>query len=88
MHVACAVGGNHHHRRNHSRKRSNLWNRYRVVGEDLEKERLELVIGPVDLVDEQDRWWPIGRGQCPEQGTAHEEALLVELIFEVADICP
>ena len=32
-----------------------LGNGHRVLGEELEEERLELVVGPVHLVDQQDR---------------------------------
>ena len=36
-------------------ERAELGHGDRVVGEDLEQERLELVVGAVDLVDEQHR---------------------------------
>ena len=55
MHVAGAVRGQHHEGRLLGSKRPELGDRHRVVGQDLEKERLEFVVGAVDLVDDQHR---------------------------------
>ena len=54
-----------------------------VLGEHLEQERLELVVGPVDLVDEQHRRHAARRrGERPQQRPSHEEGLGVELALE------
>jgi hypothetical protein len=54
-----------------------------VVGQDLEQERLELVVGPVDLVDEEDgrRVPPVVDG--PQERPADEEPLGVQLVLEI-----
>ena len=91
VHVARAVRRDHHDRRFLGAERAELGDGDREVGEDLEQERLELVVGAVDLVDEQDR----RRGHAerlrlvrdrPQQGTLHEEALGVELVLD--DLLP
>jgi hypothetical protein len=53
----------------------------RVVGEDLEQERLELVVGAVDLVDQEHRRVVGAAGDRGEQRTPHEEPLRVELVL-------
>ena len=53
--LAGAVGGQDHQRRLLGPDRADLGDRDLEVGEQLEQERLELVVGAVDLVDEQDR---------------------------------
>ena len=68
-------------------ERAELGDGDRVVGEDLEQERLELVVGPVDLVDEQHRWRDAPErfgfvADRPQQRPPHEEALRVELVFD------
>ena len=89
--VARAVRRDDDDRRLLGAERAELGNGDRVVGEDLEQERLELVVGAVDLVDEQDR----RRGDAerlglvrdrPEQRPLHEEALGVELVLD--DLLP
>ena len=83
VHVAGAVRGDDHDRRR--RRRENvpqLGNRDLVVGEHLEQERLELVVGPVDLVDQQDRRRPLAVVDGPQQRAAHEEALGVQLVLQ------
>ena len=57
--VAGAVRRDDHDRGHLGPERPELGDRDRVVGEDLEQERLELVVGPVDLVDEQHRRRPV-----------------------------
>jgi hypothetical protein len=51
--IARVVRGQHDQRRNDRGERSEFGDRNRVVGENLEQERFELLIGLVDLVDEQ-----------------------------------
>ena len=82
MHVAGAVRGDDHDRRLVGPERAQLGHRDRVLGQDLEQERLELVVGPVDLVDQQHRRRPVGVGDGPQQRPAHEEPLAVELVLE------
>ena len=50
-----AVGGEHHQRRALRLDRADLGDADLEVGEHLEQERLELVVGPVHLVDQQHR---------------------------------
>ena len=53
--VAGAVRGEHHDRRHLGPEGPDLGHRHREVGQDLEQERLELVVGAVDLVDQEHR---------------------------------
>ena len=53
--------------------RPQLGNADRVVGEDLEQECLELLVGSVDLVDEQDRRHRVVVVDRVEQRTAQQE---------------
>ena len=64
-------------------ERAQLGHRDRVVGQHLEQERLELVVGPVDLVDEQHRRRALAVVDGPQQRAAHEEALGVQLVLEL-----
>ena len=88
VHVAGAV-----RRDDHERRAPSAWNvpelrdRHRVVGEDLEQERLELVVGAVDLVDQQHRRRHRAErvglvGDRAQQRPLHEEALRVELVLD------
>ena len=61
--------------------RAELRHRDRPVGEDLEQERLELVVGPVDLVDQQDRRYPSAMIERAQQGSLHEEPTRVQLVL-------
>ncbi len=67
-------------------ERAQLGHGDRVVGEDLEQERLEFVVGAVDLVDEQhrrsggaERVGLVTDGA--QQGALHQEPLGVELVL-------
>ena len=53
MQLARAVRREHHERPPPRGHRPQLGDRDREVGEELEQERLELVVGAVDLVDQQ-----------------------------------
>ena len=78
--VAGAVRRDDDDRRRRGAEGAELGDRDRVVGEDLEQERLELVVGPVDLVDEQHRRlrFVVDR---PQQRPAHQEPLGVQLVL-------
>ena len=53
MHVAGAVGGEHHQRRRGGADLAEFGDGDGVLVEHLQQERLEFVVGAVDLVDEQ-----------------------------------
>ena len=86
VHVARAVRRDDDDRRLLGAERAELGNRDREVGEDLEQERLELVVGAVDLVDEQHRRRGAPSASVvrdrPQQRPPHEEALGVELVLD------
>ena len=66
--VARAVRGEDHHRAFGRAQRAALGDRDREVGEEFEQERLELVIGAVDFVDQQHG--RIRRGAAPRASAA------------------
>ena len=82
MDVAGAVGGDDHPRRGGGGEPPNLGHSHRVIRQDLQQERLELVVGPVDLIDQQHRGRAVGGGDGPQQGALDQEALGVQLVFE------
>lgn len=55
MELATPVRREDHHRRPLGVKRTEFGNRHRRFTEEFEEQRFELVIGPVDLVDQQHR---------------------------------
>ena len=55
VNLAGPVAGQDHPGREHGPDRANLGHRHLEVGQDLEQVRLELLVRPVDLVDQQDR---------------------------------
>ena len=61
--LARAVRGQHHDRPPLGADRADLGDRDLEVGEELEQEGLELVVGPVDLVDQQHRAAPDRRAR-------------------------
>ena len=67
--LAAAVGGQHHDRRRVGGERAELRDGDRGLAEELEQQRLELVVGPVDLVDQQHRRRP-ARCAGPPAGSA------------------
>src|SRR5919202_371599 len=73
--VTGPVGGNDHRRRLLGAHDPDLRNRHLEVREELEQEGLELVVGAVELVDQQDR---AGLREGLEQGPAHQELLGVQ----------
>ena len=52
--LAASVGREDHVRHVFGADRAELGDRHLEVGQDLEQERLEAVVGPIDLVDQQD----------------------------------
>ena len=67
--LAAAIGRQDHVRDVLGADRAELGNRHLEVGQDLEQERLEALVGPIDLVDQQD-----GRTAAPRDG-AQERTL-------------
>jgi hypothetical protein len=66
-----------------------LGHRHRPVRQDLEEEGLELVVGPVDLVDEEDRRRSLTVvADGPQQRPAHQEPLVVEPVLDVVGTLP
>src|SRR5208337_211969 len=51
--LAGAVGGQHHHRPLDGANRAELRHAHLEIGEQLQKESLELLVGLVDLIDQQ-----------------------------------
>ena len=76
VHLTGPVRGEHHHGRHVGAHRAELGDGDREVGQHLEQERLELVVGPVDLVDEQHAtaWSPAPRSSGRATGTAGRRA--------------
>ena len=70
--VAGAVGGQHHDRRVRRPDRAQLRDGHRGLGEQLEGERLEVVVGPVELVDQQHRRPRAGMLQRGQQRPAQQ----------------
>ena len=81
--VSSPVRGNDHHRGHLGGERAQLGHRHRIVRQDLQQKRLELVIGPVNLVNEQHRGRPAGRRQGLEQRPPDQESLIVEFVLQV-----
>ncbi|CAB5011544.1 unannotated protein [freshwater metagenome] len=86
MHVACAIRRDDHHGRCGGAERPELGHRDRVVGEDLEQERLELVVGAVDLVDQQHRRRAAQILHGAQQRAPHQEAFGVEVALDLVDL--
>ena len=82
MDVAGAVARQHDERRGIGAERPELRDRDLPVRQDLQQVRLELVVGAVDLVDEEHGDGPLPRLDRPQQGPLDEEALLVQLGLE------
>ena len=84
MHVARSVRGDDDKGWNLGAKRAHLRDRDGVLRQDLEEERLELVVSSIDLVDQQHRRRrSMRRSNGSEQRTTDEEALGVELALEM-----
>ena len=86
MQLARAVGGHDHGGALARDDRPDLGDRDLEVREQLEQERLELVVGAVELVDQQhDRLLRLDRVQ---QRPAHEKAAVVEVGSAPSDASP
>jgi hypothetical protein len=73
-----AIRGQDHQRRRFGLDCAHLGNRDLEVGENLEQERLELVVGPVNLVDEQDR--PVTGTDSLQQWPLEQELRAEQLV--------
>ena len=81
--VARAVGGEHDDRRVRGADRADLGDRHAGLGQQLEQERLEVVVGAVDLVDQQHRRPRAGvleraQQRPPDQVVRAEQVLLAQ----------
>ena len=78
--LAGPVRGQDDPRRRLGPDRADLRDRDLEVGQDLEQIRLELLVGPVDLVDEQDGRDPVGRLERLEERPADQEVLAEDVV--------
>ncbi len=83
--IAGAVGRDHDDRRGRGGDGAEFGDGHTRVGEELEQERLELVVGAIELVDQQHRRDDVSVGQCVEERTPDQEALAVELVLDALD---
>src|SRR6185312_15919724 len=79
--VARAVRGQHDHRRVGRADGAELGNGHRRLAQELEQERLEVVVGAVDLVDEQHRRTRAGVLERAQQRAADEVVGAEQLLF-------
>lgn len=84
VHVASPVGSEHDDGGRLGSHGPELGNGDGVLGEDLEEEGLELVVGAIDLVDEEHGHRPDPRLKGPQEGPTDEEALVVDLVLGFA----
>ena len=73
--LAGAVRGDDHHRDMLGPERANLRHRDLEIGEDLEQERFELLIGTVNLVDEENGSPLVSGVDRLEEGPLEEKLL-------------
>ena len=73
-----AVGGEDHQRRAAGRDGPDLGDADLEVGEQLEQERLELVVGPIDLVDQQHG--PVAGPDCLQERALKKELWAEQLV--------
>ena len=81
MQLAGAVGGEHDHGRHGCRDGAELGDGHLPGREHLEQEGLELVVGAVDLVDEQHGG---GVAQGPQHRAGEQEALVEQALLDLA----
>ena len=81
--LAGAVGGEHDDRRGRGLDGAELGDGDLVGRQHLEQERLELVVGPVDLVDQQHRRALLQRGQ---HRPGEQEPLVVQALLGLLDV--
>ncbi len=79
VHVAGSVRREDHDRGSGGLEHSELGHRDLEVAQHLEQVRLELVVGAIDLVDQQHRRGPVAVGDRPQQGPLDEESFLVQV---------
>ena len=80
MDLPGPVRGQDHDRRDGGADGAELRDRHLEVGQELEEEPLELVVRPIDLVDQQDRPASIGLLQRLQQRAFDQEGLAEELL--------
>ncbi len=80
--VAGAVRGEDDDRRALRAEHADFRDRDLEIGQHLEQVRLELVVGSVDLVDQQHRRWALDGFDRPQERPLDQEALTVQLGFE------
>ena len=80
MDLAGPVGGQDDPRRLLGLDRADLGDGHLEVGQDLEQVRLELLVGAVDLVDEQDGRDAVGRLERLEQRPTDEEVAAEDVV--------
>jgi hypothetical protein len=84
--IACAVRGDDDDRRLVGVEGAELGNGHRIIGKDLQEQRLELVVRPVDLIDEENGRRPLPGRDRSEHRAAHQESLAVQLVLGSDDI--
>ena len=84
--LAGPVGGQDGDRRTVGPYRAQLGDGDGELGEDLQQESLELVVGPIYLVDEQYRWHGPVVLQRLQQRPADQELPGVELVLEAGPV--
>ncbi len=82
VHIAGAVAGEHHDRRPLGTEHAELGHGDLEVAEHFEQVRLELVVGSIDLVDQQHRGRSVDGLDRAQEGPLEQEPLLVQLTFE------
>ncbi len=83
VHVTGAVRRQHHQRWCLGAEHAELGHRDLEVGEHLEEVGLELVVGPVDFVDQEDRWRAVAAGDRPQERPFDEKPFLVQIGLDV-----
>ncbi len=83
MHVAGPVRREDHDRWAAGLEHTQLGHRHLEVGQHLEEVGLELVVGAVDLVDQQHRRRALAVLDRPQQRPLDQEPLVVQIGFEV-----
>ena len=78
--LARPVRGQDHARRDLGPDRADLGDRDLEVGQDLEQVGLELLVGPIDLVDEQDRRHAVGRLERLEERPPDQEVRAEDVV--------
>ena len=74
MHLARAVGGQHHHRPRLRPHRAELRDRDLEVGQQLQQERLERLVGAIEFVDQQHRRRQVGIDRRQQRARQQEFA--------------